>query len=34
MLVDQQWSWRENQALVRRMKSAKMRVDACVEDID
>src|ERR1700682_5662753 len=34
MLVDQQWSWRENQALTRRMKSAKVRVDACVEDID
>jgi DNA replication protein DnaC len=34
MLVDQQWSWRENQALARRMKSAKLRVDACVEDID
>ena len=28
MLVDQQWSWRENQALARRMKSAKLRVDA------
>jgi len=34
MLVDQQWNWRENQALTRRMKSAKLRVDACVEDID
>ncbi len=34
LLVDQQWSWRENQALTRRMKSAKLRVDACVEDID
>ena len=34
MLVDQQWSWRENQALARRMKSAKLRGDACVEDID
>ena len=34
LLVDQQWSWRENQALARRMKSAKLRVDACVEDID
>ena len=34
LLVDQQWSWRENQALARRMKSAKLRGDACVEDID
>jgi hypothetical protein len=25
LLVDQQWSWRENQALARRMKSAKLR---------
>jgi DNA replication protein DnaC len=34
LLVDQQWSWRENQALARRMKSAKLRGNACVEDID
>lgn len=34
LLVDQQWSWRENQALVRRMKTAKLRGPACVEDID
>jgi DNA replication protein DnaC len=34
LLVDQQWSWRENQALARRMKSAKLRANACVEDID
>src|SRR5437868_5953284 len=25
MLVDQQWNWRENQALDRRMKAAKLR---------
>jgi DNA replication protein DnaC len=34
LLVDQQWSWRENQALARRMKIAKLRGNACVEDID
>jgi len=34
LLVDQQWSWRENQALARRLKGAKLRTNACVEDID
>jgi DNA replication protein DnaC len=34
MLVDQQWSWRENQALQRRLNKAKLRAHACVEDID
>ena len=34
MLVDQQWNWRENQALSRRMKAAKLRGTACVEEID
>lgn len=34
MLVDQQWSWRENQALARRLKAAKLRGNPCVEDID
>jgi DNA replication protein DnaC len=34
LLVDQQWNWRENQALARRLKSAKLRHDACCEDID
>ena len=33
MLVDQQWSWRENQALQRRLKAAKLRGNTCVEDI-
>jgi DNA replication protein DnaC len=33
LLVDQQWSWRENQALARRLKAAKLRGPACVEDI-
>jgi DNA replication protein DnaC len=34
LLVDQQWSWRQNQALARRLKTAKLRGTACVEDID
>jgi len=33
LLVDQQWSWRENQALARRLLAAKLK-GACVEDID
>jgi DNA replication protein DnaC len=34
LLVDQQWSWRENQALARRLKAAKLRGTACMEDVD
>jgi DNA replication protein DnaC len=34
LLVDQQWSWRENQALARRLKAAKLKGSACLEDID
>src|SRR5512134_1905652 len=34
MLVDQQWNWRQNQALARRLKGARLRANACVEDID
>src|SRR5271156_3881890 len=33
LLVDQQWTWRENQALARRLHAAKLK-GACVEDID
>src|SRR5690242_252234 len=35
LLVDHQWNWRENQALSRRLKNAKLRTaNACVEKID
>jgi hypothetical protein len=34
LLADQQWTWRENQALARRLKTAKLKGSACVEDID
>jgi DNA replication protein DnaC len=33
MLVDQQWTWRENQALARRLQAARLK-GACVEEID
>jgi DNA replication protein DnaC len=31
--VDQQWTWRENQALARRLHAAKLK-GASVEDVD
>ncbi len=34
LLVDQQWNWRQNQALARRLKVSRIRGLACVEDID
>ena len=34
LLVDHQWTWRENQALARRLSLAKLRTNACVEEID
>ncbi len=34
LLVDQQWTYRENQALTLRLKAAKLRGNTCVEDID
>ena len=34
LLIDQQWNWRENQVLGRRLKNAKLRNNACVEEID
>ena len=33
MLVDQQWTWRENQALAQRLHAAKLK-GGCVEEID
>ena len=33
LVVDQQWTWRENQALARRLHAAKLK-GASVEDID
>jgi DNA replication protein DnaC len=34
LLVDQEWTWRQNRALARRVTQAKFRYRASVEDID
>src|SRR5579863_5429044 len=34
MLVDSHWTWRENQALARRLKKSKLDREPCVEDTD
>jgi DNA replication protein DnaC len=34
LLVDQQWHWRQNRALQRRLKDARLQGPACIEDID
>jgi len=34
LLVDHQWNWRQNQALARRLTAAKLRGNACLEEID
>src|SRR5205823_4779064 len=34
LLVDQQWTWRQNQVLARRLKSSRLKGSACVENID
>jgi DNA replication protein DnaC len=34
LLIDQQWDWRQNRALERRLRSARLQGTACIEDID
>ena len=34
LLIDRQWNWRENRALERRLRNARLQGSACVEDID
>lgn len=34
LLVDRQWSWRQNRALERRLKDARLQGPACIEEID
>lgn len=34
LLVDCHWTWRENQALTRRLKKSKLDAEPCVEDIN
>jgi DNA replication protein DnaC len=34
MLVDQQWNWRADRALERRLRTARLQGPACIEEID
>jgi DNA replication protein DnaC len=34
LMVDRMWTWRQNRALGRRLRYAKLKGNACVEDID
>ena len=34
LLIDRQWNWRENRALERRLRNARLQGQACIEDID
>jgi DNA replication protein DnaC len=34
LLVDRQWNWRQNRALERRLRDARLQGPACMEDID
>ena len=34
LLVDHEWSWRENCRMGRYLKNARLKLDACIEDID
>jgi len=34
LLVDRQWTFRENHRLTRLLRNAKLKLSACIEDID
>jgi DNA replication protein DnaC len=34
LLIDRQWNWRQNRALDRRLRNARLQGPACIEDID
>ena len=34
LMVDQHWTWRENKALARRLKTSRLETEPCVEDIN
>jgi DNA replication protein DnaC len=34
LLIDRQWTWRQNRALERRLRNGRLQGPACVEDID
>lgn len=34
MLIERQWLWQQNRALTRRLRTARLKVNACLEDIN
>lgn len=34
LLIDRQWTWRQNRALERRLRNGRLQGPACIEDID
>ena len=34
LLIDRQWTWRQNQVLARRLQASRLKGSACVENID
>ena len=34
LLVDRQWTWKENRRMKRLLSNAKLKINACIEDID
>lgn len=34
LLVDRQWTWKEDRRMKRLLKNAKLKISACVEDVD
>ena len=34
LLIDRQWTWRQNRALERRLHNGRLQGPACIEDID
>jgi len=34
LMVDRQWTWKENRRLERLLRNAKLKINACIEDID
>ena len=34
LIVDRQWTWKEDRRMQRYLKAAKLKLNACVEDID
>ena len=34
MLIERQWLWQQNRALTRRLRAARLKVNACLEDIN